>query len=164
MKKLLIIVIALAAICIGLLVWFLTRPAADVVVQQPPVQFPMGGSGGPNTTGGDSFLQNPDVTADVNNPGNYFIGNEPKTDTEVGSQPYVITYTADTKYFNITLTQEPIGKVRQSAELYLMDSLSLSKDQMCALNYGVYTPTFVNSQYAGTNLGFSFCPGAVKLP
>lgn len=158
MKKTLII-IALVAVGIGLIIWFITRPSNDAVVQQPPVEFPTGGIA---SSSGSTFLQNPNISEDANNPGNYFIGNQPGT--EVGNRPYLITYTAETKYFNITLTQEPIGQARKNAEAYLMETLSLTEDQMCGLDYTVYTPTTVNNQYAGTNLGFSFCPGAVKLP
>lgn len=167
MKKSLIIIATILIIGIGITLWFFTRGSNGAPVQQKPVEFPSGGiasSSSPYLSNADSLLQNPNVKADTNNQGNYFIGKQPSTNSEVGSQPFIITYTAETKYFNITLTQEPIGEVRKKAESYLMQILSFSENQMCELNYSVYTPTTINSQFAGTNLGFSFCPGAVKLP
>lgn len=168
MKKLIILIVAVVLVIgIGITAWSLTHNSKNAPVQQSPVEFPTGGlatSSSVSAVNTDSLLQNPDVKEDTNNPGNYFIGNQPDMSTEVGSKPYIITYTAKTKYFNIVLTQEPIGEVRQNAEKYLMQILSLTEDQMCRLDYSVYTPTTVNDQYAGTNLGFSFCPNAVKLP
>ena len=78
--------------------------------------------------------------------------------------PFSIGYIRSTQYFNVTLLQEPIGPVRTEMEQYLMGKLGLTQSQMCQLNYSVGVPNFVNTQFSGMNLGFSFCPGATKLP
>lgn len=162
MKKILIVLAVLILIALG--IW-LVRRSAPQNTTPPPVSFPSGGQqGSASTTSASDFLTNPGVKADPNNPGYYFVGYTPQSDHQIGEYPYQITYIAETKYFTISLTQEPIGESRSKAETYLMKLLGATQDQMCALNYGVYVPNDVNTQYSGTNLGFSFCPGAVQLP
>lgn len=163
MKKILLFsaLLILIVIIIGLVIWLMRRPA-PTTPSQPSVSFPSAGQQGTSTS--SDFLSNPAVTPDTNNPGYYFVGAAPSAGHQIGDQPYQITYIAETKYFNITLTQEPLGESRQKAEAYLMQLLQASKSQLCTLNYAVYAPNDVNSQYAGQNLGFSSCPGAVQLP
>ncbi|MDP2665449.1 MAG: hypothetical protein Q8P23_02250 [bacterium] len=84
--------------------------------------------------------------------------------TATSSPPYLIGYVAATQYFSIELLSEPIGTTRVAAEQFLMKDLSISQSQMCQLSYMVAVPNSVNSQFAGKNLGFSFCPGATVLP
>lgn len=105
------------------------------------------------------FLSDPAVVKDANNPGYYSVGYQ-----AVDNPPYAITYISDTNYFNIALLQEPIGPVRKDAEQYLMAHLGITAEKMCQLDYMVSVPEWVNSQFAGKSLGFSFCPGAVTLP
>jgi len=130
------------------------------------VTFPNSGTSGVRTstsTGSATFLDNPDVHPDQNNPGYYDVrGASTASSTMVN--PYSIRYIAATDYFNIVLLEEPIGESRQRMQSYLMTLLGLTKDQMCSLNYAVYVPNDVNTTYSGMNLGFSFCPGAVPLP
>lgn len=164
MKKILIAFAALIIIAVGL--WFVFGRTTKSPTQQPPVTFPSSGqqSGTSTTASAGSFLSSPGVKADPNNPGSYFVGYVPSSDHQIGEFPYQITYIADTKYFTISLTQEPVGESRSKAENYLMQLLGATKDQMCSLNYSVNVPNDVNTQYAGMNLGFSFCPNAVQLP
>lgn len=84
--------------------------------------------------------------------------------TATDSPPYLIEYIATTQYFNIELLSEPIGPIRLDAEQFLMNDLGVSQSQMCQLNYMLSVPASVNSEFAGKNLGFSFCPGATVLP
>ena len=84
--------------------------------------------------------------------------------TATDNPPYLIEYISATQYFNIGLLSEPIGTTRLTAERFLMTNLGISQDQMCQLSYMVSVPNSVNSQFAGKNLGFSFCPGATPLP
>lgn len=124
-----------------------------------------------NTSSGpaqaSSFINDPTTYKDPVNPGYYYLDYQANSDastTVPNSRPYMIEYISATQFFNIELLQEPIGSVRQAAEQYLMSRLSLSESQMCQLNYSIGTTNHTNSQYAGKNLGFSFCPGAVTLP
>lgn len=105
------------------------------------------------------FLADPATKEDTENKGYFYLGNQP-SDTAA----YSIEYISETQYFNIELLQEPLGANRKVAESYLINALGISSEQMCGLNYSVGTPNSVNSAYAGMNLGFSFCPVAVKLP
>lgn len=139
----------------------------DVDFGNSSVTFPNVGSGGVNTatsTGANSFLGNPEVHADPYNAGYYYVGYQPSTQPENDDIPYSIRYIAETHYFNIVLLQEPIGENRRNAETYLMTLLGLTREQMCSLEYAVYVPDYVNGTFSSVNLGFSFCPGAVKLP
>ncbi|MGE5541392.1 MAG: hypothetical protein ACM3TU_03930 [Bacillota bacterium] len=107
------------------------------------------------------FTTEEGVIQDPNVPDQYDLagGAAPTSDTA-----YQIFYQKEDDYFGITLYHEPLGEVRHQAEQDLMNKLGIGQNQMCALNYVVAPGPGVNDAYAGQNLGFSFCPGAVKLP
>jgi len=115
-----------------------------------------------------NFIKDPATAKDPINSGYYYLGYHTyegvPDSTVTENPPYVIAYIDATQYFNIVLLQEPIGSVREEAEQYLMTHLGISQSQMCRLNYTLGVPARVNSQFAGINLGFSFCPGATTLP
>jgi len=115
-----------------------------------------------------NFINDSTTAKDPINPGYYYLGyhvNEGVPDTTAtDTPPYVIEYISATQYFNIALLQEPIGSVREEAQQYLIARLGISQDQLCRLNYMVSVPNYVNSQFTGRNLGFSFCTGATVLP
>jgi hypothetical protein len=174
-----------AVIVIGVIAvtyWFAgsanTQTATVTIPSTPQVAFsstgqyatttaPVAGvsSGGIKTL---DFINDPTTVKDPINPGYYYLGYHVASGvsdpTATDNPPYIIAYISATKYFNIALLQEPIGPVRMEAEQYLMMRLGISHGQMCQLDYMVSVPVQVNSQYAGTNLGFSFCPGAIPLP
>ena len=103
---------------------------------------------------------------------NFITKNQPPTaNALVGYQvdntapdSYQTIYFTSGSYFLITLNSEPLGEHRTEAENALRSELGLSDAQLCNLNIGVFTPGFASEQYAGENLGLSFCPGAVPLP
>ncbi len=107
------------------------------------------------------FKNDPATLSDKNNPGQYILagGRTPSPLTT----PFSILYIDSIQNFNITLLREPIGDIRLQAEQLLLQRLGISQEKMCGLRYSVGVPESVNSFYAGKNLGFSFCPGAVKL-
>ncbi len=107
----------------------------------------------------NNFLASSVAQADPDNEGYYNLG---AILTE--NAPYRITYISATSYFNIGILEEPLGSTRVQAETYLMNVLGISQQEMCSLKYSVSVPNDVNSVYSGMNLGFSFCPHAVKLP
>lgn len=79
--------------------------------------------------------------------------------------PYLIEY-IDAKgqqTFTIGLGKQPLGENRRKAEQYLMKKLGLSKGEMCQLEYTMTTDINTSRTYAGADLKFSFCPGAVAL-
>ena len=98
---------------------------------------------------------------DPNNEGLYFVsgGIDP---TETGAA-YSIIYSDRDQQFTVTLLKEPIGETRITAEQELMQRLDMSEDVMCRMKYWVGVPYSYNEFYAGRNLGFSFCPGAVQI-
>jgi hypothetical protein len=76
-----------------------------------------------------------------------------------------VQYQEGNSFFLVSLLTEPLGSARTEAETFLMKKLNLSQGQLCQLNYTVVVTSDVNSIYSEKgNLGFSFCPGAVKLP
>jgi len=114
------------------------------------------------------FINDPLTAKDPINASYYYLGYHVYigvTDpTATENPPYIIEYLNSTQYFNIALLQEPIGAVRVDAQKYLMTHLGVAENQLCRLKYTVSVPARVNSQFAGKNLGFSFCPGATALP
>jgi hypothetical protein len=173
MKKIIIgILVAVLLIGGGVMVWsFFFVPA--VPSEEPgPITLPQAGDtpGGarPATATSTSlttidgrsipvrdFSNDTDSIQDANNPQYYRLGS---------NDAFAVTYISNTDFFIIEIQEEPIGPNRKKAELYLEQKLGISRQSMCVLQYQIVAPWWVNSLYAGQNLGFSFCPGAVKLP
>lgn len=103
------------------------------------------------------FIHTGTTIEDPANAGNYYL-------TGSSTQGFAIGYRTPAQFFTIALEQEPLGATRLAAEHFLMTKLGISESQMCALPYYLGTDVHTNSLYAGRNLGFSFCPGAVALP
>lgn len=154
-----------------------TSTAPSAVVPASPVgQNTIGTPDQGTTAGGIStgvtqvidFMKDPATVKDSSNTGYYYLGYHTSQGvddtTATDNPPYLITYISATKYFNITILQEPIGPVREEAQQYLLAHLGIGEQQMCQLNYMVSVPDRVNSQFSGIHLGFSFCPGATLLP
>jgi len=156
-------IILFVVVVIGLLI-LMKKPAPPAT--NTGTSFPIASSttGGQQTVSTNSFLNNKAVAPDTDNPGYYYVGYHPSGADATNDPPYLIEYIDQTKYFNITILHEPIGETRVAAETYLTNTLGLTQEQMCSLNYTVYVPNSVSSSYSGTNLGFSFCPSAVPLP
>lgn len=103
------------------------------------------------------FLHNGTTVADPANAGNYYLASQ-------SADGFSIGYRLPAQFFTIALEREPIGQTRAAAETYLLKTLGVTKMQLCNLNYYLGTDVHTNEQYAGRNLGFSFCPGATPLP
>ena len=127
-----------------------------------------------NTMGGmittKYFIHNGKTVVDALNSDDYYLAGSPVycTNSSCPSAPpsgdYYVVSRQSAKAFIIGLLNEPLGNSRQEAEQFLMGTLGISENQMCNLNYYVLATSDVNSVYAGKNLGFSFCPGAIPLP
>jgi hypothetical protein len=118
-----------------------------------------------------NFIHNGTTIEDPANKGTYYLAGSSGACNSNGSCPtagtekdFTILYYPSNGSFNIGLASEPLGQVRIEAEQYLMKELGLSEQQMCDLKYNISTSAYVNQQYGGENLGFSFCPGAIPLP
>jgi len=117
------------------------------------------------------FIHNGITFEDPANEGMYFLAGEVEycfeddTCPRTGVDDFSILFNSQDQSFIVALSEEPLGRVRESAELYLMTALGISQREMCALNYSVGTTVSVNQTYASIdNLRFSFCPGATILP
>ncbi len=119
----------------------------------------------------NDFIHNGVTIPDKANKGRYLLaGNlgyclsNPQQCQAASSTNFSVYYNSTQQSFLITLTKEPIGQARLDMEQFLSTTLGLTEQQMCSLNYLVGVTVYVNPQYAGKNLGFSFCPGATALP
>jgi hypothetical protein len=134
----------------------------------------VGGSGKPsltvaaqNPTGTmvvQDFRANSDTVRDPINTSFYYLKYHTTGEGATQNPPYTISYDMVTGSFTVALYQEPLRQTRAEAEQYLMSALGLSQANMCALRYTVSVPGDINEYYSGTNLLFSFCPGATVLP
>ncbi len=104
------------------------------------------------------FTKDSNIKEDPNNPGIFYLAGGSPTE-----EVYTISYTVNDGSFTISLFSEPLGERRKQAESFLLNQLGISEYDACRLRYVVLTPYWVNSIYAGKNLGFSFCPGATPL-
>jgi hypothetical protein len=117
------------------------------------------------------FINNGVTIPDTANPGGYLLaGNlgyclsDPQKCQAAPATSFSVYYISGTKSFLIDLTEEPIGEARLDMERFMLETLGITEQQMCSLNYLVGVTRYVSEQYTGKNLGFSFCPGAVVLP
>ena len=121
------------------------------------------------------FLHNGQTIEDEMNRGRYYLAGQmgycpkdkfcsPGETYGVGKKvPFVVVYDLASNSFTVALSDRPISNARYRAEDFLGKTLGLYRDDMCKLRYQVLTSSSVDSTYSGTNLGFSFCPGAVDL-
>ena len=184
MRKTLIGILAviLTLLLVGLAYWFWNMNRAGEP-RPDDITFPVGGGGKPVGDGMSvdsqsgqqirtkDFLTNSITIEDPANKGNYYLagssgacrpdGTCPSAGTE---ENFSIVYFNSSRSFVVSLNAEPLGATRLRAEQYLTNMLGISKVEMCALKYDVLTTSYVSEQFAGEDLGFSFCPGAVLLP
>lgn len=116
------------------------------------------------------FIHISTTIPDTANTGRYMLaGNlgycsDPAKCQAATTTDFTVYYNSGPQSFTIALTQEPIGQARLDMEQFLLSTLGLTEQQLCSLNYYVGVTRYVNAQFTGKNLGFSFCPGAVTLP
>ncbi|MBX9765587.1 hypothetical protein K2X83_03020 [Patescibacteria group bacterium] len=79
------------------------------------------------------------------------------------SSPFVIIVSPGGNYIQITIYGTPVGRYRKEAERLLLNYFGISEDDACTIPYLVVPAYDTESEYAGTNVGLSFCPGSVKL-
>lgn len=131
-------------------------------------------AGGGNTSGGSTNL--PEGKMRVGNlVVNDFLEEEKKEtselsgvsyrvgDTSSEEPPYYISYYERSQTFLITLMKTPLGETRRQVEEVILTELGIDEAAACQLKHDVGTPSMVSREYAGKNLRFSFCPGAVQL-
>lgn len=117
------------------------------------------------------FLSNGITFEDPANAGSYFLAGKLEYCLEDGTCPdtntpnFSILFIEADQSFSISLNEEPLKGSRISAERYLREALGMSEKEMCDLQYSLGTTVSVNEAYGSiTNLGFSFCEGAIALP
>lgn len=188
-----IVGILFGAIIISVLWYALFTPKAAPQTTQPSVTLPTSGSVTPGMTssattsqgipvitlsiqGGSTvvandFIHNGVTIVDGANSGRYLLaGNlgyclsDPQKCQAGSAKNFNIFYNNAEQSFTIDLSEEPIGQARLDMEQFMLATLGITEQQMCSLNYYVGVTRYVSEQFAGKNLGFSFCPGATPLP
>jgi hypothetical protein len=71
---------------------------------------------------------------------------------------YDITYDTKDSSFNIDIKETPFETIRPEAEAAFLRILGVSQSDACKLIVQVGTTFAVDPNYAGQNLGLSFCP------
>lgn len=119
----------------------------------------------------NDFINNGITIQDMANPGRYLLaGNlgyclaNPEECQAGEARSYNIYFDSEMQSFVMVIIEEPIGEIRHEMEQLLLSTLGITEMQLCSLNYYVGVTSELNEQFAGKNLGFSFCPGAVVLP
>ncbi|MDE1919618.1 MAG: hypothetical protein KGH56_02855 [Patescibacteria group bacterium] len=119
----------------------------------------------------NDFIHNNMTIPDAANAGRYLLaGNlgyclsDQRQCQAAPAENFNVYYNSAIQSFAIALTKEPIGQARAVMEQFLLSTLGITQQQLCSLNYLVSVPSYVNPQFSGKNLGFSFCPGATPLP
>lgn len=182
------VLLVLTIIIVAGAYFFLAQVREPVAVEETPggTYFPTSGgiSGGSSETGTRSltlatgkqivvkdFLANGITFEDPANAGSYFLAGKLEYCLEDGTCPdtntpnFSIMYLEADQSFSISLNEEPLKSSRVSAERYLSAALGIPETIMCDLTYALGTTVSVNEAYGSiTNLGFSFCEGAVPLP
>lgn len=172
MKRVLIIgAVVLLFLLVALSVFLLLNKEEAPVPGTEDPSFPSGGTIGGIRPGEPTFViadaddepievRDFRTTPDAYVPGQYvIIGGRDAT-----NPPYDMFYQETDHYFGITLYAEPLGTNRLLAEAALKETLGITKDEMCRLNYVIAPGPGVAETYEGINLGFSYCPGATVLP
>lgn len=119
----------------------------------------------------NDFINNGVTIPDGANKGRYLLAGqlgycvEDPAPCRAGTETdFNIYYDSQDEAFTIALLAEPLGQTRLGIQTYLARTLGIGEQDMCRLEYYVGTPSDVNSFFTGKNLGFSFCPGATRLP
>ena len=187
------ILIFFGAIVIGFVWYFVSTPKTGQQTLNTPTTLPVSGlvsstvvssttpsqtkqaitlttQNGNSVTAND-FIRNTVTIPDAANDGRYLLaGNlgfclsNPQQCQAAPTDNYTVYYNSVPQSFTIELTKEPIGRARLDMEQFMLTTLGLIEEQLCSLNYYVGVTIYVNAQYTGKNLGFSFCPGATVLP
>lgn len=148
MKKTILIII-LIAFALSIIIWFSTSGSNSLDINNT-YELP---------TGSQINIENIPSDYKETAEGVYAVSD----DNEDGDQPYTIFYYTETDSYAVSLNKEPLAEIRKQAELYLLSTSGLTQEQLCKNGGFVGTTYDINHQYAGVNLGFSFCPGAVVL-
>lgn len=118
----------------------------------------------------NDFINNGITVSDVVNPGNHILAGPLGYCLPDGSCPhgaevtgFSVSYGEKFNNFNIIL-EEPLRANRIKAEEFMIKTLGIERRNLCDLPYRIGTTSYINSQLAGYDFRFSFCPGAVALP
>lgn len=173
-------------VAVGVAAFFILRTTPEQAEVDPPVSFPNADPSDirptdvplvevPTADGGSvvirDFLKSETTIEDVQNPGVYYLAGSPEyclmtDDCPAAAELPGANIIFNTAYgsFTVALLEEPLSDARHRAEQFLLNTLGTDQTGLCALNIYVGTDSYVNDSFAGTNLGLSFCPGAVVLP
>ncbi len=163
-------------IIIGLIVLLVVGVGVVLIFQKNPTAQPPT-SGGTGTlpvvnssttvfpTGTTMTIGTPQGSVVVNNiyinPS--YITSDKETVVFKAASAYNLVYNVNDSTFEIALLAKPLDAARAAAEAALLSRLNISKSDACKLNVWEAVPVSVDPNYAGQNLGLSFCSSAFPL-
>jgi len=103
-------------------------------------------------------------TINVNNFSKDIKGTTQTSQIMADTNQYNIVYFNADKSFLVTLNLMPLKDSRLAAEQFLLNELNIDQQAACQLKISVKTIYSVSPDYAGNELGLSFCPNTVLLP
>ncbi|MDB5244913.1 MAG: hypothetical protein JWN90_18 [Parcubacteria group bacterium] len=180
--KIIVAIVALVIIVAGVYFVFFS-PKAPTQIPSDGTSFPIA-STTPGATAGsptmsvagkdgrvvtvNNFVNAPGTVAEPYTQGEYVVAddcanNDGCTKASNGTG-FRVVYDERNQSFNVLLLAEPLKDSRKNAQQFLMQSLGIKAASLCSLNATVGTIQAVNGTYAGEELGFNGCPGAVVLP
>lgn len=180
-KVFLVLLVIAIVVALGFVLWGfgVFSPTAQVPTYQPTQLPHISGTapGGTSTTGpatgnqlSDITLKTGNVSVTLKNPATVttakYLGAGQYNVTDLNqamTADYNVVFNAKNGTFAIALLNEPIAKSRTEAAQYMMGTFGLTQKQLCQLPIFVGVPHSVNQFYAGKNLGFGFCAGAIPL-
>jgi hypothetical protein len=171
MKRTIIIVGVIIVVLIVIIVLFFLRGSGSSGGAPNPVGTgtlptpPIGSSSSTNPTGSTFTIGTSEGTVTVNNfyKNAAFVSSDGQAVALTQNPQYTIVYNTSDSGFIISLLSEPLATARADAESGFLQELGISQGDACKLNVDEGVPIDVTSEYAGENLGLSFCPGAASL-
>lgn len=158
MKKLFIVIVCILILFIGGFTWYtLSKSKTNVVV--PPGKFKLADN---STVDIPEFIIKNEAATKL--PSSVFrdIAGGDQYDYHISYLPY--NKENSQVQFNITLNTLPLSKARLEAEDVLRVKLGVINQELCKMDVSVYVFGWIDKNYAGQNLGLSFCDNAIPLP
>lgn len=83
--------------------------------------------------------------------------------SDMSTRHFNVIFNTTNNSFAVALLKEPLAESRVLAENFLLSRLSISREELCALDVFVSTTYTINPYYAGVDVGFATCDGSLPL-
>lgn len=164
-KKIIATIIVILIVLIATIVWLILKKTKNET-KQPQITQEITNNANNSTQPTPSYPQEEKIILQTKNGGvevNNFYKNIVETigDTVfLKKEPsFNLAYFRPDGTILIALKKKPIFETRKDAEKSLLEIMGINKDAACKLNVSIEVPVSIDENYAGENLGLSFCPG-----